>query len=145
MPPEIKLNSCPGAPAAPTEMHRHVHRVSSHERETVDERIAKLHAELKITPDEETSWGAVAQVMRDNNTAIEKMLADETAAAPKEPTAVDDLKSYQKFAQAHADGLTKLIAAFDSFYAAAPAEQQKLADRVFESFGHKGAAMHRKV
>ena len=34
--------------------------------ETVEQRIATLHAALKITPDEDAKWNAVAQAMREN-------------------------------------------------------------------------------
>ena len=138
-----EMRASPAQPNAARQIM--VHRISTHGRETVDERIAKLHTELKVTPDEETKWGDVAQVMRDNGAAIDKLIATETADAPKEPTAVDDLKSYQKFAQAHADGLTNLITAFESFYNAAPPAQQKRADQVFENFGRKSAAAHHKI
>ena len=42
-------------------------------------------------------------------------------------TAPEDLKPYQKFAQAHVDGLKNLIASFDGLYAAMPDAQKKIA------------------
>ena len=50
---------------------------------------------------------------------------------PKNMTAVEDLKTYQKFAQAHVDGLKNLISSFDTLYAAMPDAQKKIADEVF--------------
>jgi len=113
---------------------------SSHE--TIDQRISLLHAQLKITPGEETQWSDVAQSMRDNETAMEKLAADAKTASPETATAPDDLKSYQKFAQAHADGLTKLIASFDTLYSAMPDSQKKIADQVFEKFGRAPTHRH---
>jgi hypothetical protein len=46
-------------------------------------------------------------------------------------TAVENLRSFQKLAQAHADGLNNLGAAFESLYADMSDEQKKNADAVF--------------
>ena len=110
--------------------------------ETVDQRIANLHKELKITPDEEANWTAVAQAMRDNAAAMDKLVAERTAEAPQTMTALDDLNSYQKFAQAHVDGLKNLIASFSTLYNAMPDPQKKVADQVFGNFRHQGARAH---
>ena len=85
--------------------------------ETVEERITNLHAALKITPDEETKWNGVAQSMRENAAAM------------------DDLNTYEKFAQAHVDGLKNLISSFKTLYTAMPDAQKKTADEVFKTSG----------
>src|ERR1700722_7181862 len=41
--------------------------------ETVEQRIDSLHTQLQITPQEETKWKAVAQTMRDNPAAMQKL------------------------------------------------------------------------
>jgi hypothetical protein len=110
--------------------------------ETIDQRITSLHAQLKITPDEETQWSNVAQTMRDNESAMEKLATEAKAESPETETAPDDLKSYQKFAQNHADGLTKLIASFDTLYTAMPDTQKKIADQVFNKFGRPPTRHH---
>ena len=103
--------------------------------ETVEQRITTLHSALKITPDQDAKWKAVAQAMRENAAAMEKLEA-ETQKIPRQTmTAVDDLNMYQKFAQAHVDGLTNLIDDFKALYAAMPAAQRKNADAVFRSSG----------
>ncbi len=50
-------------------------------------------------------------------------------------TALEDLNSYQKFAQAHVDGLKNLIASFKTLYSAMPEAQRKVADDVFNAPG----------
>ena len=55
--------------------------------------------------------------------------------APQSMTAVEDLKTYQKFAQAHVDGLKNLISAFSTLYDAMPDAQKKIADQVFLTSG----------
>jgi len=127
--------------AAPTTMH-HRHHVSSYARmkaETIDERIATLHAELMITPDEETNWRAVADTMRANDMAMQKLLADNKATnAQGRVTAVDDLKTYESFNRAHVEGLKDLIASFGTLYDAMPDGQKQVADHVFHDFNRGG-------
>jgi hypothetical protein len=110
--------------------------------ETVEQRIISLHAALKITPQEEPAWTSVAQTLRENAAAMQKLAADSTVQAPQSMTAVDDLKTYQKFAQAHVDGLKNLMSSFETLYNSMPDPQRKVADQVFESYGHQGAAAH---
>ena len=101
--------------------------------ETVEQRIKDLHAALKITADQETKWNEVAQDMRENAAAMDKLIAATRTTPPQIMSAVDDLKTYQKFAQAHVDGLKNLISSFETLYAAMPDAQKKIADMVFSS------------
>jgi periplasmic protein CpxP/Spy len=101
--------------------------------ETVEQRITDLHAALKITPQEETKWNAVAQAMRENAAAMDKLVASARTTPPQNMSAVDDLKTYQKFAQAHVDGLKNLTSAFSSLYDTMPDAQKKVADKVFDT------------
>ena len=105
--------------------------------DTVETRIASLHKALKITHDEEPAWLAVAQSMRDNAAAMQRLVADNTAVAPQSKTALDELQAYQTFAQAHVDGLKNLTASFETLYDAMPDAQKKIADEVFRDFGRK--------
>jgi hypothetical protein len=110
--------------------------------ETVEQRISSLHTALKITPQEEADWTSVAQAMRENAAAMQKLAADNTVQAPQSMTAVDDLKTYQKFAQAHVDGLKNLTSSFETLYNSMPDAQKKVADQVFQSSRHQGASKH---
>jgi protein CpxP len=102
--------------------------------ETVEQRITQLHAQLKVTPDQESKWNSVAQAMRDNAANMEKLVAEKHQQAPQGMTAVDDLKTYQEFAQAHVDGLKNLTSAFSSLYDSMSDQQKKNADQVFANF-----------
>jgi hypothetical protein len=99
--------------------------------ETVDERISSLHTALKITPAEETKWNAVAQAMRENAAAIDKVATEASAKPPQSTTAVEDLRLYQRFAEVHANGLRNLVSSFTALYNAMPEAQKKNADSVF--------------
>jgi protein CpxP len=109
-----------------------------------DERIKQLRTELKITPAQEPKFDKLAAVMRDNakemSAAVEK-----SEAAKKTSGALDDLKAYQERVQVHADGLKKLIPAFESLYGVLSDEQRKGADAMFShtgdehQYGHKSS------
>ena len=103
--------------------------------ETVEERITKLHEALQITPDEGTKWNNVAQAMRENAAAMDKLVAANRTTPPHNMSAVDDLTTYEKFAQAHVDGLKNLISSFRVLYTAMPDAQKKNADEVFKNSG----------
>jgi len=117
----------------------------------VEQRIKTLHDKLKITAAQESEWGDVAQAMRDNETSMSQLIEERRANA-KTMSAVEDLQSYQKIAQAHADGLAKLIPAFETLYTDLSDTQKKNADEVFGRFeGHRGMSkasgkpMHKKA
>ena len=103
--------------------------------ETVEQRIAALHDALKITPEQEPKWQAVAKAMRENAAAMDKLVAETQSRDPAKMTAVQDLETYSKFARAHVAGLKNLTDDFKALYAAMPADQKKIADQVFKSAG----------
>jgi periplasmic protein CpxP/Spy len=104
----------------------------------VEQRINQLHAELKITPELESKWNAVAQAMRDNAANMEKLVAEKRQRAPQNMTAVQDLQTYQEFTQTHLDGLKNLTSAFQSLYDSMSDQQKKNADEVFANFHREG-------
>jgi periplasmic protein CpxP/Spy len=110
--------------------------------ETVEQRITDLHVALKITPDEEKNWNGVAQAMRENAAAMDTLVATNRTTPPQNMSAVEDLKTYQQFAQAHVDGLKNLISAFSTLYDAMPDAQKKVADEVFNTAGREPAPSH---
>ena len=60
-------------------------------------------------------------------------------------SAVEDMKQYATIAQAHADGMKKLVDAFDPLYSSLSPEQKKLADATFhhQPGGADGGHRHR--
>jgi hypothetical protein len=121
-----------GATPAPPNAPPPADRIEAH--------IKKLHDQLQITPAEETQWSAVAQAMRDSASQL-RSLAEARAKNADSMSALDDLKSYQTIAQAHLDGVNKLVPAFSALYASMPAAQQKNADLVFR---HKPRGAHKQ-
>jgi len=117
-------NSSTSAPAAKA---KHSRRARSFD---IEQYITNLHKQLKITPDQETQWKQVADVMRENSVAMQQATHDYAQNA-KDMTAVDDLKSYQKIVQTHQDALQRLVPAFQTLYDSMPDAQKKTADQVF--------------
>jgi periplasmic protein CpxP/Spy len=115
-------------------MHSTAATTAEQKADTVEQRITQLHADLKITPDQEAKWNGVAQAMRENAANMEKLVAQKRQQAPQNMSAVDDLKTYQEFAQQHVDGLKNLTSAFSSLYDAMTDPQKKNADQVFANF-----------
>lgn len=109
--------------------------------ERVEVRIKELHSKLKITPAQEGLWDNVTKVMRDNAITMEALIKARSEGAGAK-NAVDDLKSYSAIAEAHADGLKKLIPAFEPLYASMSESQKKDADTLFHRQGRgKAKAM----
>jgi len=125
----------PVAAQAPAQKPPAAAAATSNKPESVEQRITTLKTALKITPDQEAKWGTVATAMRDNATAMDKLVQAKRAIAPASMTAVDDLNTYEEFTKVRLDGLKNLTSAFKSLYNSMPADQQKNADQVFMTFG----------
>jgi glutamine synthetase adenylyltransferase len=110
----------------------------------VEARIKKLHDELKITPAQEQQWNAVAQTMRDNAQAMQGVIQQRRQNAGT-MTAVDDLRSYQTITETHAQGLQKLVPAFQALYDTMSDEQKKNADAIFSHQNHRHHHAHRQA
>jgi len=103
---------------------------AKHSAGRVEARIKQLHDQLRITADQEALWSNVAQAMRDSARSMQASMTDRSTRL-KTMTAVDDLKSYQIVADKHAEGLKRLVPAFESLYASMTPAQQKHADQIF--------------
>jgi hypothetical protein len=150
--PVLAQNTSPGQPAVTgmpvnesqtpaMHMHHHMHDGKMHKDwsngEEVETRIKTLHDKLGITPDQEDSWKAVAETMRDNEKNIHGLIKDRHENH-EGMTAVDDLKSYEAIAKEHVDGLERLIPNFETLYDSMSDAQKANADKVFGKFeGHE--------
>jgi parvulin-like peptidyl-prolyl isomerase len=107
----------------------------------VETRIKNLHKQLHITAAQEAAWNDVAQVMRESATAMKELRTK--AADDKSMTAVDQLKSYASIIDTHADGVHKLVPAFQKLYDTMSDEQKKTADAVFRERARAEAQRHK--
>jgi LTXXQ motif family protein len=94
------------------------------------QQIKYLHGRLRITPQQEPLWTGVAQVMRDNETALAPLLR-ERFQATQGGNAIEMLGAGEKLDAAQLDGLRKFIAAFQALYDSMSDAQKKIADYVF--------------
>jgi protein CpxP len=117
------------APAAAPDSATSASAAKAGYERNVDDRIAYLHSQLKITPAEETQWKAFADVMRNNGATMSQLFEQRKAAT--NVSALDDMQQYATIAQAHADGMKKLVDAFEPLYGSLSPEQKKLADATF--------------
>jgi periplasmic protein CpxP/Spy len=101
-------------------------------QERVEARIKQLHAQLHITPAEEPQWHQFAQTMRDNAREIDAAALQRAQQYPT-MTAVQNMESYEKLAEAHVQRLQKLIPAFQGLYDVMPPDQKQIADQVFRA------------
>ncbi len=93
-------------------------------------RIKDLHTKLKITAAQEPQWVKVAAAMRQNAQTIDA-LTGARIKREKDMTAVDDLNSYAKIADAHADGIKNLLPSFTALYNSMSETQKGEADTLF--------------
>jgi periplasmic protein CpxP/Spy len=93
----------------------------------VEARIKEFHTKLHITPAQEGLWQQVTAVMRDNARTLDALIEAQVTQA-RTTTASDDLRAYSAFADAHAEGLKALLAAFEPLYASLSATQKQQAD-----------------
>lgn len=131
--PAMAADGAPAAqPAAPAAPHGRA-------ADMVETRIKTLHDQLHITAAQADQWNAVAGVMRDNARSYAQLIKDESKNAAT-MTAVEDLRAYQKIAEAHAAGVGRLVAVFQPLYDTMSPEQKKTTDEVFRA--HKHAKAH---
>jgi len=107
--------------------------------ERVEARIKQLHAQLKITSAQEDQWNAFTQVMHENAQAMQSQI-DQRLQNQRTMTALDDLSSYAEITGTHADGIKKLVPAFQALYDSMSPEQKKNADTVFSRFSRQLAS-----
>jgi periplasmic protein CpxP/Spy len=110
--------------------------------ERVENHIKQLHAQLRITPAEQSQWDQFAQVMRDNARDMDQALMQRAQQYPT-MNAMQNMQSWEKIAEAHAQQLRKLVPVFDNLYNAMPEEQKTLTDQVFRANAERHAAQSR--
>jgi hypothetical protein len=98
----------------------------------VEQRINQLHSQLRIIPAQQSQWNQFAEVMRSNARDMDAAM-QQRAQQFATMTAVQNMESYEKLAQLHAEHVQKLASAFATLYDALPAAQKQLADQAFRA------------
>lgn len=123
-------------PMAKSEHEKQYQPVSA---EKIEKHISHLHDQLEITPPQDATWNAFAQVMRDNSTRMNALL-EKWSQNRNQMTALDNLKAHGEMADEHSQGLSKLIPVFATLYNSMSEEQKKGADIAFSQ--HKSKELH---
>jgi len=104
--------------------------------ERVEGRIKELHAQLHITPAEESQWNEFAEAMRENARDMDQAFMQRAQQFPT-MNAVQNMQSYEQISEQHAQRVQKLVPAFQKLYDAMPDQQKRLADQVFRANAEK--------
>ena len=123
---------------------QHASRLPS---ERVEARLAYLKTALKITDAQRLQWDAFADTLRNQaRTADERMKARRAQMAEGRkgtpPTAIERMERAQIRLAASSARLNETLAAAKPLYAALSPEQQKVADELLASRGHRGPGHH---
>jgi hypothetical protein len=92
----------------------------------IESQIADLQKKLRITTAQQPLFDAFAQIMRQNAQALDAEMRQQQQKSGT--TAVDDLRASAQLAEAEAEGLKRLLPAFQSLYDSLPDPQKRLAD-----------------
>lgn len=107
----------------------------------VEKHIAELYKRLAITAAQQPQWDAFAGVMRQNALEMERTYQQRQTRG--QISAVEDMRGYAAVARLHSDGVTRLVAPFETLYAVMSPEQKVAADKTFQNFqrgpGRRGA------
>jgi periplasmic protein CpxP/Spy len=103
--------------------------------ERAELRIKDMHTKLKINAAQETQWAKVAEAMRENAQTMDALTAARIKRE-KDMTAVDDLNSYAKIADAHSEGIKNLLPSFTVLYTSMSEAQKNQADTLFRRGEH---------
>src|SRR6185312_1718395 len=73
----------------------------------VERRLATLHKQLKITPQQEDKWNAFVQTVRDNEARMNNLVM--TRHQTRNVSALDYLKNYGDTTAEHASSIKRLV------------------------------------
>ena len=130
----------PPAAAAPSPQMAPAAPVTAAERR-VAQHIKELHAQLQITPAEEPQWQEFAAVMRENAKGMDQAFT-QRAQQYATMNAVQNMQSYAKIADDHAQRVQKLVPVFENLYNAMTEQQKQTADQVFRANAAAHARKH---
>jgi hypothetical protein len=104
----------------------------------VDQRIKDLHSKLQITAAQEPEWQKFAQTMRDNAQKMDQAF-ESRIDQMQTMSAMDNMKSYAKLSEEHAQDVQALLPPFEALYASMSQSQKQTADQVFREDANRGA------
>ena len=109
--------------------------------DVVEQRIAELHSQLKITDQQTEQWDAFTQTMPDNATKTDGAFRDR-AARLSTMNADDAMKSHTALTQQHAQNMPQLSSAFSDLCTVLSPEQKRVADAMYRNERARKSAAH---
>ena len=106
-------------------------KVGKEKAAKIETRIARLHAALRITPQQEPLWQNFAGVMRQNVVQLDAVYAKRENAYGG-MNAVQDLQSYAEVQEVTARNVQMLLPPFQALYDSLSPDQRKAADATFQ-------------
>jgi cytochrome c-type biogenesis protein CcmH/NrfG len=131
-----------GAQKPPTTTPKAAQDHGQKHADAVEQRIADLHAQLKITDQQAKQWDAFAQTMRDNARKADEAFRDRAQKLPT-MSAPDAMKSYADLTETHADNMKKLSSSFSDLYDVLSPDQKQIADAMYR--GKPAGAPHKST
>jgi protein CpxP len=95
-------------------------------RDEVEQEVTELRDRLHITPAQQQQFDAFAEILRKNAQELDALVQQKAAKA----NAVDDMRFYLQFTEAQAEGLKRLLPAFQALYDSLTDQQKRAADSV---------------
>ena len=89
---------------------------------------------LHITPAQQPQFDAFAEIMRKNAAELDSLMQQKSPKA----NAVDDMRFYLQFTEAQAEGLKRLLPAFQALYDSLTDQQKRAADSVMGNAAQPG-------
>ena len=117
---------------------------AAHGPGAVERRIEQLHAQLRITPQEQPQWDAFAQTMQQNANNMHRAI-DQRASQMGGMDATQNMQSYAQLAQVHAQDMQNMSSAFQALYQTMSPEQRQNADELFRARDQQHMAQHRRA
>jgi protein CpxP len=103
-------------------------------RDEVEQEVTELRDRLHITPAQQPQFDAFAEILRKNAQELDALMQQK---APK-ANAVDDMRFYLQFTEAQAEGLKRLLPAFQALYNGLSDQQKRAADAVMGNAAQPG-------
>ena len=95
----------------------------------VQQQLHDLYARLRITAAQQPQWDAFAHTLQANAEHMHDLWASRPTGTV---SALEDMRNYAQMAQAHAEDMQRLVAAFTPLYMSLSPEQKTAADQVFQ-------------
>jgi protein CpxP len=103
-------------------------------RDEVEQEVTELRDRLHITPAQQQQFDAFAEILRKNAQELDALMQQK---APK-ANAVEDMRFYLQFTEAQAEGLKRLLPAFQALYDSLTDQQKRAADAVMGNAAQPG-------